>query len=126
MHLPKLIYWFSTIPLCLLLLFSAYMYFFNHFDAVLVFQDLGYPTYLIYPLAIAKLAAVAAILSKKSQFLKKMAYAGLFYNFIIAFFAHALEEDGAGLLSFLGLMLVIVSFVFHKILTPKNKSGYEL
>ena len=41
------------------------------------FVHLGYPTYIIYPLEIAKLLGVAAILSNRSPFLKNLAYAGV-------------------------------------------------
>ena len=126
MQLPKLIYWFSTILLSLLLLFSASMYLFNHSDVVLAFEELGYPSYLIYPLALAKILAVTAIISNKFKFLKQLAYAGVFFNLLLAFFAHAAIGDGAGLLAFLGMFLVGISWVFDKILKPKHRSAFEV
>ena len=126
MQLPKLIYWFSTILLALLLLFSAGMYFFNHTDVVVAFQELGYPTYLIYPLAFAKILAVIAIVSNKVRFLKQLAYAGVFFNLLLAFIAHAAKGDGAGLFAFLGIFLVSISWVFDKILKPKHRSAFEV
>ena len=126
MQLPKLIYWFSTVLLSLLLLFSATMYFFNHADVVIAFQQLGYPAYLIYPLALAKILAVIAIVSNKVKFIKKLAYAGVFFNLLLAFIAHAAQADGAGLLALLGLFLVTVSYVFDKILKPKHRSAFKV
>ena len=126
MNLPKLIYWFATVLLCLLLLFSAYMYLFNHAVVVEAFTNLNYPSYLIYPLAFAKVLAVVAIISHKSRFLKQLAYAGIFYNFLLAFIAHAVIGDGGGLLSFLGLILLGISYIFNKILKPKYKLAYEV
>jgi uncharacterized membrane protein YcjF (UPF0283 family) len=126
MHLPKLIYWFATILLCLLLLFSASMYLFNHSVVLEAFTNLNYPSYLIYPLAIAKVLAVVAIVSNKSLFLKQLAYAGLFYNFLLAFLAHAAIGDGGGLLAFLGLIMLGISYFFHKILKPKHKLAFEV
>jgi len=102
------------------------MYFFKHFEVELAFQELGYPSYLIYPLALAKLLAVIAIISNKSRFLKNLAYAGLFYNFTLAFFAHVLKSDGAGLLAFLGILLIVLSYTFDKILRPNHKAAFDL
>ena len=126
MQLPKLIYWFSTILLSLLLLFSSSMYLFNHADVVLAFEDLGYPSYLIYPLAIAKILAVTAIVSNKVKFLKQLAYAGIFFNLLLAFLAHAVTGDGAGLLALLGLFLLGTSFAFDKILKPLHRTAFEV
>ena len=126
MQLPKLIYWFSTILLSLLLLFSASMYLFNHADVVVAFETLGYPSYLIYPMAFAKILAVTAIISSKVKFLKQLAYAGVFFNLLLAFIAHVAIGDGAGMLAFIGLFLLGTSFVFDKILKPKHRSAFEV
>ena len=37
------------------------MYFFNHEEVAGMFTDFGYPTYIIYPYAIAKLLGLIAI-----------------------------------------------------------------
>lgn len=126
MSLPKVIYWFSTGLLCLLLLFSAFMHFFNRMNVEITFEDLGFPAYLIYPLAIAKILAVMAILSNKSIFLKNLAYTGIFYNLSLAFIAHMAKADGAGFLAFLGLLLLGVSVLFDKIIRPRHKSAFDL
>ena len=126
MNLPKLIYWISSILLSFLLMFSVFIYFFNHEEVEIVFELLGYPTYLIYPLAILKILAVVAIISSKLRFLKNLAYAGIFYNFSLAFIAHIAKADGAGFLAILGLILLIVSYLFDKVLRPKHKIAYEI
>ena len=72
------------------------------------FKHLGYPTYLIYPLATVKILAVVAILSRKSAFLKEWAYAGIFFDVILAFTAHTVV-DGGGTMALAGIILVIVS-----------------
>jgi hypothetical protein len=126
MNLPKLIYWISSVLLSMLLLFSVFMYFFKHEDVEIIFELLGYPTYLIYPLAILKLLAVVAIISSKSRFLKNLAYAGVFYDFSLAFIAHIAKADGAGFLAFLGILLLAVSYLFDKVMRPKHKIAYEV
>jgi hypothetical protein len=126
MYLPRLIYWISSVLLSLMLLFSAFMYLFNHEQVKIVFELLGYPGYLIYPLGIFKILAVMAIISSKSRFLKNLAYAGIFYNFSLAFIAHLVKGDGEGFFAFLGLLFLAVSFLFDKILKPRHKIAYDL
>ena len=110
----KLIYWISTGLLTLLMLFSACMYFFAHEVAVQAFESLGYPIFLIYPLAIAKLLGLVAIWSRMSQLLKEWAYAGFFFDFVLALSAHLYVGDGAFGASLLALILWAISYTFDK------------
>ena len=114
MKKDKIIYWISTGLLSLMMILAARTYIFNHeaIDTIL-FTKLGYPAYLIYPLAIAKLLGITAILSKKSEFLKSLAYAGFFFDFILAASAHIHVGDGFGGAA-LALILLIVSFQYDK------------
>ena len=112
MKTNKIIYWISTGLLCALMLFSAGMYLFANDMAVQAFTSLGFPTYIIYPLAIAKILAVVAILSRKSAFLKEWAYAGIFFDVILAFTAHIVAQDGGWVMAFVGIVLVVVSRYF--------------
>ncbi len=77
------------------------------------FTGLGYPAYLIYPLALAKLLGVIAILSKRSALLKEWAYAGFFFNIVIALSAHLSTGDGLFMIALLALILLLVSRVFE-------------
>lgn len=74
----KAIYWISTVIFCCIFIFSAILYFTRYEIVKGFFQALGYPVYLIYPLAIAKVLGVIAIVSKWSVLLKEWAYAGFF------------------------------------------------
>lgn len=69
------------------------MYFFNHQVAVDAFILYGFPTYIIYPLGVAKVLGLLAIWTKKSEFLKNLAYAGFFYNGILALAAHMMVGE---------------------------------
>lgn len=122
--MPKIIYWISTGAVCALMTFSAGMYIFKHEVALEAFQNLGYPTYIIYPLAIAKLLAVTAILTKKSRILKEWAYAGLFFDFVLATSAHIMAEDGQFLVPAVAIVALMVSHYYDRQLFPdiqKNK-----
>ena len=72
------------------------------------FVALGYPTYIIYPLAIAKILGLLAIWTRKSNLLKEWAYAGFFYDTLLAFTAHYFL-DGIPLFATVGIILVVVS-----------------
>lgn len=88
MKRDRIIYWAATGLLCLLLVGSAANYTFNHAAMVEGVKQLGYPPYILYPLAVAKLLAVATLLLNRSVVLREWAYAGLFFNFVLALGAH--------------------------------------
>lgn len=116
---PTIIYWASTGLISAFMLFSASMYFFNHEMVAETFTRLGYPVYVIYPLAIAKMLAVVAILTKKSQTLKEWAYAGLFFDFILATSGHIMVNDGEFAGALVALVLLLVSYSYDRKLFPK-------
>lgn len=96
----------------ILMLFSAGMYFFNNDMICGAFTSLGYPTYLIYPLAIAKILGLVAIWTNKSKMLTEWAYAGFFFDFILALAAHLSIEDGGFALAAIGIILVVIARLF--------------
>lgn len=77
------------------------------------FMQLGYPVYIIYPLAIAKVLGVVAILAKKSLLLKEWAYAGFFFDTIFAAAAHLNAKDGGQILALAAMIMIVVSRIYH-------------
>lgn len=114
MKTQKIIYWIATALLSLLVLFSAGMYFFNHAEIVKVFTALGFPTYIIYPLATLKMLGLIVILGNLGSNLKEWAYAGFFFNFVLAFFAHLMAGDGQQLGALMALVLLLASYLLGK------------
>jgi hypothetical protein len=110
----KIIYWIATGLLTALMLMSAGMYFMNYEMVSATFTKLGFPTFVIYPLAVAKLLGLVAILSKKSNLLKEWAYAGFFFDFILAFFAHIVAQDGEYAPAFIAIVLLVVSRIYEQ------------
>ena len=104
----------STGLLTALMLMSAGMYFFNHSMVSDTFTRLGYPTYIIYPLAIAKILGLVAIWTNKSNTLKEWAYAGFFFDFVLALAAHVAVQDGEYLPAIIAIVLVLVSYIYRK------------
>jgi len=110
----KIIFWIATGLLSVLLLMSAGMYFFNHDMVVQEFVKLGFPIYIIYPLGGLKIIAIVVITLWKFEKLKEWAYAGLLFNFVLAFFAHYMIGDGEQGGAVMALILLGVSYVFSK------------
>ncbi|MEE9432017.1 MAG: DoxX family protein [Melioribacteraceae bacterium] len=110
----KIFYYGSTGILTLLMLMSAGMYIFDHGTISETFIGLGYPAYIVYPLAFAKLLGLTAIWTKKSKLLKEWAYAGFFFDFIIALFAHIMISDGGFAPAVVALILLLTSYIFDK------------
>ncbi len=107
----KIAYYAATGLLSLLMLFSAGMYIFNHAYVSETFTTLGYPTYIIYPLAAAKVLGLIAIWSNYSSRLKEWAYAGFFFDFVLALAAHLAVNDGEFFGAVLALVLLAVSYI---------------
>jgi len=112
--IKPLINFLATGLLTILMLMSAGMYVFNHGAVVDTFIKLGYPSYIIYPLAIAKLLGLVAIWTKKSRILKEWAYAGFFFDFTLAFFAHIMSNDDEFLLAVMAIFLLFTSYLTQK------------
>jgi len=110
----KIIYYVSTGLLSLFLLIAVFNYIFNHEMIAGMFESFGYPTYIIYPYAVAKLLAIFALWIPNIEKLKEWAYAGLFYAFILAFFAHFMIGDGEHMGAIIAMILLIISYIFNK------------
>ncbi|MEM8507410.1 MAG: DoxX family protein [Bacteroidota bacterium] len=114
----KILFWGTTGLFTLLMLFSVYNYFFNTSAITAAFESFGYPTYLIYPLAIAKLLGLVALWGNFSEWLKEWAYAGFFFNSVLAFFAHYMIADGQHMGAVLAFIFVLISYFSGKTVRP--------
>lgn len=114
MKRDKIIYYIATGLLTLLVLFSVSMYFFKHDDISTLFASFGYPTYIIYPYAVAKLLGLFAIWNPNFKLIKEWAYAGFFFAFILAFFAHYMIGDGEQGGTIAAMVLLVISYFFNK------------
>ena len=114
MKRDKIIFYVATGLLTLIMLFSVNMYFFKHAMVSEMFTGLGYPSYIIYPYAVAKLLGLFALWYPKFKTIKEWAYAGFFFAFILAFFAHYMISDGGQMTALVALILLIVSYIFNK------------
>ena len=109
----KIGYWIFTLATCGLFLMSATMYLTKYEMVKGFFQQLGYPTYIIYPLAIAKILGIIVLLTDKSAVLREWAYAGFFFDVILATAAHYFAGHGLIGLSFYGIFFVLGSRLLY-------------
>lgn len=114
MKTNKTIYWIATGLMCLLFFGSAMMYYFNYPRAEGFFISLKFPTWLIYPLATLKVLGILAVLTKKSIFLKELAYAGFLFDAILALTAHLMVGDGEFMGGMIATILITISWIFDR------------
>ncbi|PXY02043.1 hypothetical protein DF185_05200 [Marinifilum breve] len=115
----KIVYFGATGILSVLMLLSVSMYFLQNETISQAFEALGFPTYLVYPLAIAKILGLVAIWTKMSNMLKEWAYAGFLFVFTLALSAHVVAKDGQFVAPILAIVLLGVSYFFNNKLQLK-------
>lgn len=93
----KIVYWITTIAMCAIMLYSAHTYFLNTEMVKVFFESFNYPSYIVIPLAIAKVMGVLAVLTNKIKWIKEWAYAGFFFDLVLATAAHYYAGHPAGL-----------------------------
>lgn len=104
------VYWIPTGLFCLVFIGSAVSYFVDPAGARGQYAFLAFPTFLMYPTAVAKLLGVAAILYPRWRWLTSLALAGFFYDMVLALSSHIWHKDPAGWLAVAGLGLWVVTF----------------
>lgn len=110
----KIIYQVTTGLLTVIVLMYAGNSIFNNEMFSKRFAELGHPTYVIYPLTIAKILGLITIWSDKSKTLKEWAYAGFFFVFILAMLAEIHADDGDYLSPPIAFILLLTSYIFGK------------
>ena len=108
-----IIYWTATCIMSVIFAFSAGMYYLDYERVASFFVVLGFPTWIIYPLANLKIAGLVAIISRKSKLIKEWAYAGFFFDSLLATSAHLMMGDGQWWAAALALGSVIISRSYH-------------
>ena len=88
MRTKQIAYWISTAVLCGIFLYSASMYFTKTEMVKGFFESFNYPTYIVTPLAVLKILGIVIILWRPNKWLTEWAYAGFFFNLVLATGAH--------------------------------------
>ncbi|WP_141994141.1 DoxX family protein [Bacillus sp. B4EP4a] len=121
----KIIYWIFTGLLLALMVFGSIPDIMSVPDAVALFNHLGYPTYLLPFIGIAKLLGVVAILIPGFPRIKEWAYAGFVFDLTGAMYSSISVGDPANgwLLFIIGYILIAGSYIYHhKILKSATSS----
>ena len=114
MKIQRIVYFAVTGLLSLMMLLSAGMMLFNNQEVSQMFVKLGYPAYVSWGLGVAKFLGLIAIWSNYSKTLKEWAYAGFFFNFLLAFSAHINAGDGDWGGSVVAMALLLVSYTLNR------------
>jgi len=99
--------------MCGVFAYSASMYFTKTEMVKGFFGSLGYPSYIVIPLAIAKVLGIIAVLTKQSKMLMEWAYAGFLIDAVLAFVAHQNAGDGGSMFSIIAIVSLIISRIFY-------------
>jgi len=92
---PRIAAWVVTGAFAALMTLSGLLYLVAPKAIVEGIGHLGYPTYFVRLLGIAKLLGVVAILAPRTRTLKEWAYAGFTFDMVAAIASHLLSGDGA-------------------------------
>ena len=114
MRIYNIVYYTCTGLLTALMLYSVCMYLLYTEQVAAGFDSFGYPSYLIYPLATAKFLGLITLWFFQGKALKEWAYAGFFFNILLAFFAHYMVGDGEQQGAVMAMILLLGSYWGYK------------
>jgi hypothetical protein len=133
MKKSNILYWIFTGLMAAFMLMASIPDVLRIPAAVAFFTHLGYPTYLVPFIDIAKVLGVVAVLVPAFHRLKEWAYAGLVFDLIGAFYSHISVGDpiSSWIFPVIGLLLVIGSYGFYRkrinhqaeYVLPRNVAG---
>ncbi|CEG31983.1 DoxX family protein [Peribacillus simplex] len=125
MKKTKIIYWIFTGLLVALMVLGSIPDIMSVPDAVALFNHLGYPTYLLPFIGIAKLLGVVAILIPGFPRIKEWAYAGFVFDLTRAMYSSISVGDPASgwLIFIIGYILIAGSYIYHHKILKSASSG---
>jgi hypothetical protein len=112
----NLIYWLFTALFAALMLLASVPDVLRTDEAIAVFKHLGYPTYLLPFLGVAKILGVVVILAPRLKRLKEWAYAGLIFDLLGALYSHISVGDPptVWIFALIGLALAAGSYLLSR------------
>ncbi len=119
----SIVYWLATAYLLFLLGFSVWAYHAKHEMIASYFSALGYPEYLVYPLAYLKALVVLIVVSHRYNDLRDMAYAAYFINMMMALVGHVVYGDSYSHAA-LGGTCLLISYLLGNSVRGKPKRNF--
>ena len=83
-------------------------------ESVAFVNQLGYPAHIAYVLPITKTLGVIAIFTRYSKTLKEWAYAGFFFDFVLAALAHYFSLVPNPLPAIVAVVLLVISYILDR------------
>jgi hypothetical protein len=111
----SIIFWISTGLFCAFMLSSAIPNILSSQEWVTIFEQLGYPAYMLPFLGVAKLLGVIALLVPGFNRLKEWAYAGMFFDLVGAVYSAVAVGglDPQMLIMIVPFGLGALSYIYH-------------
>jgi uncharacterized membrane protein YphA (DoxX/SURF4 family) len=121
----KRLYWIVTGLMAAFMLMASIPDILRIPQAVQIFTHLGYPTYLLPFIGIAKTLGVLVVLLPGFSRLKEWAYAGLVFDLIGALYSHLSVGDppSAWAMPIVGLVLVAGSYWLYRLVHVESIGG---
>ncbi len=120
MKVFKILYWSATIIMVTIFLFTSGLNIFSMKQVAVFYSEIGVPVWMVIPVGFLKIVAIGIILSRKFVMLKEWAYAGLFFDAVLALTAHQISGDGAGWLAMIAALAVLISRIFEEEVYPEE------
>jgi hypothetical protein len=111
MKRDKIVYWITTGLVAAMMFFSAYMYLTMNPELVNGFKSIGFPTFFITILGVAKLLGAIVLVAPVGRTLKEWAYAGFIFIFIGAAWTHIVTSTPF-IMPVIFLAILVVSYLF--------------
>ncbi|MBR29502.1 MAG: hypothetical protein CML46_21580 [Rhodobacteraceae bacterium] len=120
----RYVYWIATSLVALVYLGGAAFYITSYDMVAGMYREvLGYPTYIIWPLAVLKIVGAVVILWRPSAMLADWAYAAMFFHLLLAMSAHVGAGDPGWPPELVAFVLLILSWLTAN-LVRKVRSAY--
>lgn len=111
----RITHWIATGIVSLLMFASASTYIIGHEEVRITFtEQLGFPAWLIYPMAVAQYSSLLMLVTKFNRTLTEWAYAGLVFNLLLAIGAHVAASDQQVVPVSVVLILTVLSYFTWK------------
>ncbi len=110
----KIAYWIVTGIFCLMMFAATAIEVFQFGESVKLLDALGYPAHIAYVLPVTKFLGAIAILTRYSKTLTEWAYAGFFFDFVLAALAHYFSGVPSPIAAIVALVLLMTSYTLGR------------
>ena len=110
----KIAYWIVTGIFCLMMFVATAIEIFQFGESEKMLTALGYPAHIAYVLPVTKFFGAIAILTRYSKTLTEWAYAGFFFDFVLAALAHYFSGVPSPIAAIVALVLLMISYALGK------------